>query len=269
MRNAVLAMLVGLVALGVHGCSNDPVVAIDLERALAPRTLGNPDAPVRIEQFSSPASGQSAEFHKNTFPELKSEFIDEGFVHLTYHNHALDGPALDAAILSRCVPEERFFEFIGLLFDTQADWAKESDHRSALRPAARSVGVSDERMDACWADPELRDAMNERYRRASDEHGIGSAPGFVVNGELRITGAKPIGDFRRVINDERGISAERLIWDSVAARNIQDYEGMKKNGANDTQLCLMAGLVVGAYSTGGNETELAKWQEIEKADCGT
>src|SRR5690606_30726555 len=108
---------------------------------------GDPDAPVRIEQFSSPASGQSAEFHNKTFPELKSEFIDEGIVHLTYHNHALDGPALDAAILSRCVPEERFFEFIGLLFDTQAGWATESDHRSALRPAARSVGVSDERMD--------------------------------------------------------------------------------------------------------------------------
>lgn len=168
----------------------------DLETVMAPRALGNPDAPVKIEEYASLTCSHCATFHTSTFPKLKEEFIDTGRVYFVFNDYPLNAPALDAAILARCVPENYYFNFIKLLFDTQADWAYESGYKDILRSHAKLLGLGGDVIEACMTNKELRSQVYDKIRKSGNEVGIKSTPSFIINGELAVTGAKPIDAFR-------------------------------------------------------------------------
>src|SRR5690606_15453244 len=62
---------------------------------LGVRTLGNPDAPIKVEEFASLTCGHCAAFHNSTFLQLKSKYIDTGKVFFTFTDFPLNAPALD------------------------------------------------------------------------------------------------------------------------------------------------------------------------------
>ena len=63
------AALLGLSGLGLG--ASYAFAASDLETALAPRTIGNPDAPIRMEEYFSLSCSHCANFHNGTFKDLK------------------------------------------------------------------------------------------------------------------------------------------------------------------------------------------------------
>ncbi len=183
-------------------------VTIDLEAALAPRSIGNPDAPVKIQEFASLTCSHCAHFHKETFPDLKAKFIDTGDVYFTFTDFPLNAPALDAAILSRCMPEQHYFKFIKLLFDTQNQWAFTQNYKKTLSQNAKLLGASDELIEACWDSKELRQTIVDRMQAASKEHEVKSTPSFVFNNEETMPGAQQIKMFEKKIERMKAEQAE-------------------------------------------------------------
>ncbi|MBU0859586.1 MAG: DsbA family protein [Alphaproteobacteria bacterium] len=172
---------------------------LDTAKALAPRTMGDANAPVKIEEFASLSCSHCASFYKDTFPQLKAEYIDTGKVHFTYTDFPLNAPALDAAMVARCLPEAHYFNFIKMLFENQNQWAYNEKYREILQHNGAMLGMSTEYFNACLANEDLRKGLIDTMTAKSERHQIRSTPGFVFNGTEIIAGAAPYADFKTKI----------------------------------------------------------------------
>ncbi|MCB9995707.1 MAG: DsbA family protein [Rhodospirillales bacterium] len=174
--------------------------AVDVEKAMMPRVLGDENAPVTIEEFASLTCSHCAHFHEQTFGELKKEYIDTGKVRFIFNDFPLNTPARDATIVARCLPHDRYFKFISFLFQTQDKWAYDSDYAKALKQNAKLLGGSESTLDACLNSDELKEALAKSMQDASEKYKIQSTPSFVLNGTEQLSGAQPFSVFKEKID---------------------------------------------------------------------
>lgn len=163
--------------------------------------LGNPDAPVTIIEYASFTCPHCAQFHAETLPKLKSEYIDTGKARLVFRAFPLDQLALRASMLAECMPEDRYFNMVNVLFRTQSDWARAADPVAALEQLGRTAGLGKEAFDRCMADEELVNNIVAGFQEAQNEFSIRSTPSFVVNGTTH-AGALPFEEFREILEEQ-------------------------------------------------------------------
>jgi len=173
---------------------------IDLKAALAPRIMGDENAPVTIEEFASLTCSHCAHFNKETFSALKEKYIDTGKVKFIYNDFPLNAPALEAAMVARCLPEARYFQFIKFLFETQDQWAFNKDYSASLKQNSKLLGLNDESYEACVENEALKGGLAQKMQEAGKKHEIKSTPSFVINGTEKINGAQPLAAFEKVID---------------------------------------------------------------------
>jgi protein-disulfide isomerase len=129
------------------------------QTATAPRVLGSPDAPVEVIEYASLTCHHCATFHNEVLTQVKKELIDTGKVRLVYRDFPLDRMSLEAATLARCLPPERYFPVLSLLFAKQEDWSHAKDPVEALARIGTLAGLSRPAYDACRADKALQDSI--------------------------------------------------------------------------------------------------------------
>jgi protein-disulfide isomerase len=173
----------------------------NVEAALKPRTLGEESAPVTIEEFASLSCSHCAAFHQGTFKKLKEKYIDTGKVKFIFNDFPLNAPALDGTITSRCLPESSYFKFIGFLFETQEEWAYESDYKQKLLQNSKLLGLSEERFNTCLNNTDLKTGLIRNMEQAKQEHNISSTPSFVIDGTIKLSGNLDISKFDKIIED--------------------------------------------------------------------
>jgi protein-disulfide isomerase len=176
---------------------------IDVKAALAPRTLGNPKAPVKMDEYASLSCTHCAAFSNETFDKFKELYIDTGKVFYTYHDFPLNAPALQASMVARCLPEEHYFQFVKFLFQTQEKWAFNAHYSDSLRQNSKLLGLDDATFDACINNEKLKQGLIEQIQEASKEKGphIQSTPTFIIdNGAETISGAMPLSKFQSLID---------------------------------------------------------------------
>jgi protein-disulfide isomerase len=170
-----------------------------LDALMADRVLGDPNAPVTIEEYSSLTCPHCGHFHREILPQIRSTYIDTGEVKLIYRDFPLDGRALAAAMIARCVKPSRYYGFIDTLYFEQEAWSTRSDPLLVLKRWANVAGLSDKEVDACLNDQALADAIQAHRAAAAKDRGIDSTPTFFVDGQL-IRGAAPYEDFAAAID---------------------------------------------------------------------
>ena len=177
-----------------------PPVTIDVETALAPRIMGDEKAPVTVEEFASLTCNHCAHFSKTTFDAFKAKYIDTGKVRFIYNDFPLNAPAMEAAMIARCLPADRYFQFVKFLFETQDQWAFSQEYRAALKQNSKLLGMSDETYDACTANEKLKAGLVEKMQAASKTHEITSTPTFIINGTQKLGGARDLPEFEKIID---------------------------------------------------------------------
>ena len=91
-------------------------------QALPDIVLGSKDAPVTVVEYASMTCPHCARFHQNTYPTLKSKYIDTGKVRFILREFPLDPLAAAGFMLARCAgSDEKRTAMIDLLFNTAAD----------------------------------------------------------------------------------------------------------------------------------------------------
>jgi protein-disulfide isomerase len=153
------------------------------QTATAPRVLGSPDAPVEVIEYASLTCHHCASFHNDVLPQVKKELIDTGKVRLVYRDFPLDRVALEAAILARCLPPERYFPVLSILFSKQDDWSHAKDPVEPLARIGTLAGLSRPAYDACRADKALQDSIVQSRFEGENKHGVESTPSFVIGGK--------------------------------------------------------------------------------------
>lgn len=171
---------------------------------LPDNAMGSDDAPVTIIEYSSMTCPHCAEFHKETLPALKSQYIDTGKVKYILREFPLDQLAAAAFMLGRCLDKkDGYFDFIDMLYERQREWAFSEDRVNALKNLAKQAGFTDESFKTCLDDKALYAQVLAVKNNGSEEFRIQSTPTFFVNG-TRLEGAQPLSEFEKLIKPIAG-----------------------------------------------------------------
>lgn len=188
-RSARVMLATGLTLSAVPALAQSVDVAKLMEAGPLPEmTLGDENAPVTMVEYASMTCGHCANFHKNTYPHLKSEYIEQGKVRFLFREFPLDPVATAAFMLARCASEDKYFDVVDTMFAEQRKWAFTNDPYNSMLNFAKQIGFTQENFESCLQNQELLDAINKIKNRASSEFGVSSTPTFFVNGE-KVNGA--------------------------------------------------------------------------------
>ena len=163
--------------------------------------LGPADAKVTIIEYASMTCSHCAAFHKFTWPELRSRYIDTGKVRFTLREFPLDPLATAAFMLARCDGDAKYFPITDLLFDQQPAWAyvqKPQSPVDAMEQLLRQAGFSKEKFEACLKDKKLYEGVNAVKQRGLDTFNVDSTPTFFINGE-RYKGEMTLEGMEKII----------------------------------------------------------------------
>lgn len=169
------------------------------------RGLGDPNAPVVIQEFSDFGCTHCADFALGTKKLLEKEFIDTGIVYLEFHSvGALLGSAatLQAAEASYCAGEQdNFWTFHDLVFTNQLNLFgnRAADNSPKLIEYADILDLDLNQFETCLADRTYQSVAADDESLAR-QNGITGTPSFLVNGVL-LRGNQPIENFRLVIEE--------------------------------------------------------------------
>lgn len=205
MRRLPLGLVVGLlllIGLAAPAGAQD-AAGFSLEQALAERVLGQADAPVTIIEYASLTCPHCAQFHKETLPKLKEQFIDTGKAKLVFRDFPLDQAGLAASVLARCAPPERYFGLLEVLMLGMERWATAKDPMGELTRVGKLAGVPEERFKACLASNELIDGILNRRLEGQRQFNVDSTPTFVIDGK-KYSGARPIEFFEQTLKPMLG-----------------------------------------------------------------
>ncbi|MFM9827851.1 MAG: DsbA family protein [Sphingomonas sp.] len=165
--------------------------------------LGNPAAPVKLVEYLSFTCPHCAAFSAESAAPLKGQMVRSGNVSLELRPAVRDQIDFGATILLRCAALEHAFDFAEAMFAAQNDWLSigynflEHDaarfslappldqiragaQASGLIDVARAQGLSDARINACFAD---KAGFNQILANAdAARKAITGTPNFYING---------------------------------------------------------------------------------------
>ena len=194
-----------MVLAAVGSCVSAAVLAADAPKPAPPSAatpaptsgpvyrefvLGKPSAKVTVIEYASLTCPHCAHFAQDDFPTLKKDYIDTGKIKFIYRDFPLDGLAMGAALLARCVPGDRGFTMIELLFKNQLTWVQAQSPIDPLRMYAKQSGMSDAEVDACLKNQTIVDTIRDVQATASNLYKVDATPTFLVGDDR-----SPGGDY--------------------------------------------------------------------------
>ncbi len=163
--------------------------------------IGNDNAPITIIEYASMSCSHCANFHNNTLPDLKKEYIDTGKVKYVFRDFPYNYPALLGSMVMHCTPTEVRYDYMNALYKLQNKWVVRENviTRQELYKIMQSGGMSKENFDICLDNIDLENQILQEVIAAQSEFNIRSTPSFLINGDL-LEGDKSIKVFRQILD---------------------------------------------------------------------
>lgn len=170
------------------------------------RHLGNPRAKVVLIEYGAPSCPVCAAFNRDSFPSLKSAYIDTGKVYYVFRVFPLRPDDGSAEKIARCLPEDKYFSFIDLLFRNQPLWDVEfgvTDVHGGLVRLSRIAGMSADQVDKCMNNPAEDQIINKVAADGLAKYSISGTPTFILDGTPVFVGGLPnFAQFSAVLDKE-------------------------------------------------------------------
>lgn len=146
-------------------------------------SIGNPNAPVSVVNFSNYNCVFCAEFSATTEKDLIREYVETGDVYYRYVNLPHNNPeSQNAAKASYCAADqERFFDYKSLLYSVAG--TQERFSTSNLVVLASDAGLDSTVFQSCLEDGKYNNAP-ARDLRYAQSLGVTATPTFLINGQL-------------------------------------------------------------------------------------
>jgi protein-disulfide isomerase len=189
-RRLLFASTLGLAVAAFLGAAPNAAraaAAPSVAQLMAPPPLpdiwmGSANAPVTVIEYASMTCPHCAAFHAETFPTLKSKYIDTGKVRFVLREFPLDAFAAAGFMLARCVGPDKRNAMIDLLFDQQQNWAFTDKPLDGLTNVVKQAGVTKTAFDACLQNKTLYNQVIQERDIASQKFGVDATPTFFING---------------------------------------------------------------------------------------
>ena len=147
-------------------------------------TEGNVDAKVKLIVFESLTCSHCADFHKNVYPSLKTDFIDKGLILIEFRNFPLDMAAFNASKIAHCKNDGNS-EILHHLYKNQSSWVRGStieDLNKNLKDVVQESGFKLD-FEKCIANSEIEDFILEDRINGAKNFKIEATPTLIINGE--------------------------------------------------------------------------------------
>ncbi|NJO06786.1 MAG: DsbA family protein [Chloroflexaceae bacterium] len=166
-------------------------------------TLGDPNAPITIYEFSDFGCPSCRQYNLFTFPTLREQYIDTGKVYYVYKNYPIvssnGGLAAQAA---ECAGEQQgYWAMHAQLFRDPAAW--NGDEASAVQvfsEYATALGLDGAVLAQCVSEGRYKADVDSDFEEGLDI-GIFGTPTFIINRKL-LSGAQSANVFIEVIEGE-------------------------------------------------------------------
>jgi protein-disulfide isomerase len=195
------------------------VVAVDPGTLTTPddNTMGDPNAPIKIEEFADFQCPFCERFYEETEPLLRQYYIDTGKVQFVYRSmgnfvsdniaRAAGTPAKtesqDSAMAAYCAgDQDKFWDMHAHLFANALGEDAGSFTDKRLKAIAETAGLDVNAFNSCYDSGTFRDRVQQDFEDGQSA-GVNGTPGFLVtytvNGETKtklIEGAQPFSTFQ-------------------------------------------------------------------------
>lgn len=192
------ALVIGLIAVVAlvavsGGLGGSDVAAVSRPDEPAPaqelrvgRSLGDPEAPVKIDAFEDPQCPACGLFNQRIEPLLIAGPVSKGEVFFTYKDFPFLGPeSFDAAVAMRVAEEldGKFWDYKQAVFHNQEGENGGAFSLDRLADMAELVGLEREAFLDEMEDPDHLAAVEAEAKEGVDL-GVNSTPTMVINGQV-------------------------------------------------------------------------------------
>lgn len=153
-------------------------------------SLGDPVAPVLIEEYASMTCSHCARFANEVLPLIEVDYVFTGKARYVLKPLPIDPVAQAVSIVARCVGDDYYYPITARMFATQAEWVRDGiDRVEAITTILADYGVDRAKLDSCFSDRSVL-AWMVLSSDAAQAAGISKTPTFVINGKI-YEGAMP------------------------------------------------------------------------------
>jgi protein-disulfide isomerase len=147
--------------------------------------LGSAEAKVTITEYASLTCSHCADFNRNTFPKIKTTYIDTGKVRYVFREFPRDVKDAAGSMLARGIARGdcgKYFAVIDILFRQQNEFLGKT--AETLTRIGKQAGLNQQAVEDCLRDQALLDKLAADRKFAVEVLKIDGTPTFFINGEM-------------------------------------------------------------------------------------
>jgi protein-disulfide isomerase len=167
--------------------------------SLPDMALGPANASVTITEYGSLTCPHCADFNRDVFPRIKSEYIDTGKIRYVFREFPRDIKDAAGPMVARTIAKGdcgKYFAVVDSLFRQQNQFLERTTE--TLTRIGKQAGLSRQAVEACLKDQALLDKLTTDRAFAVDVLKIPGTPTFFINGEM-LAGVPPFEEFDKKI----------------------------------------------------------------------
>jgi|TARA_B100000929_G_scaffold207248_1_gene165153 protein-disulfide isomerase len=145
---------------------------------------GKEDSKITILVYESLTCSHCAKFHSDVYPDLKKNFIDNGYVKLEYRNFPLDLAAFNAAKAAHC-KSSNGEEILHFLYKNQNEWVKGNTIEELNTNLEKILKTKNFGIDynKCINNKKIEDFVLEDRIEGVKKYNVNATPTLIINGE--------------------------------------------------------------------------------------
>ncbi|HEY8594293.1 MAG TPA: thioredoxin domain-containing protein [Devosiaceae bacterium] len=206
-RRQTLALLATLPIAGAAGLSV-PALAKDgdlypMLKLMAPAgipdkiVLGPADAKVTVIEYASLTCPHCMRFNANTFPEVKSRYIDTGKIRYILRPYPRDNIDMLEWMLALTAQDSQ--HVVDVMFTIQDQLYATDKPGDLLKSTALQLGFTEETYQGVLTNQDMYNNLVKLRDQAGTEFGLEGTPTFYVNGKM-LSGELSIDDLAKEID---------------------------------------------------------------------
>ena len=144
----------------------------------------DPEPKIIIKVFSSFTCPYCADLHINYLPNIIEKFVNSGQAAIKLMDYPLDLPALKAAQIAKCFPNETQLKYLDEIYLMQSEWTQAktlSDLLSNLEKIATKQGLGEAEFKKCANDKKSEDIVLKSRIDGQSKYEINSTPTLIIN----------------------------------------------------------------------------------------
>ena len=149
---------------------------------IKPLLEGNVDAKISLIVYESLTCGHCAEFHTETYPKLKKDFIDTGLIKIEFRSFPLDLASFNASKIAHCKNDGKS-DLLHFLYENQKKWVR-GETIEDINKHLKDLTIKYENgldFEGCLNDKDIEDhVLNDRIS-GSKKFNIQATPTLIIN----------------------------------------------------------------------------------------